>query len=68
MQRVFTRVKASERKTLTRKELIMVAPGRMGYSLMTTKLSPSMKLPFMATTAGWNSVCMGKTAVCKWAR
>lgn len=30
---------------LTRKELIMVAPGRMGYSLITRKLRPSMKLP-----------------------
>jgi hypothetical protein len=37
--------------TLTRKELIMVAPTRMGYRLITRKLRPSMKLPLIATTA-----------------
>jgi hypothetical protein len=41
---------ARMRATLTRKELIMVAPGRMGYSWTTTKLRPSRKLPLMATT------------------
>lgn len=36
---------------LMRKDDIMVAPGRMGYKLTTRKLSPSKKLPLMATAA-----------------
>jgi hypothetical protein len=36
---------------LTKKLLMSVAPTRMGYKLTTRKLSPSRKLPLMATTA-----------------
>jgi hypothetical protein len=43
---------ARMRAVFTRKLLMRVAPTRMGYRLTIRKLSPSRKLPLMATTAG----------------